>query len=73
MPHESIIRKATMTFAEWIEFEAERIVHMGALVADENRAGYVVVQIQAALRKAYAHGRDGLTELDPPRAVSKYP
>jgi hypothetical protein len=62
-----------MTFAEWIDFEAERIVHMGALVAEENRAGYVVVQIQAALRKAYAHGRDGLTERDPPRAVSKYP
>jgi hypothetical protein len=48
-----------MTFAEWINFEAERIVHMGALVAEENRADYMVVQIQAALKKAYAHGRDG--------------
>jgi hypothetical protein len=62
-----------MTFAEWINFEAERIVHMGALVAEENQAGYMVVQIQAALKKAYARGRDGLTELDPPRTVSKYP
>ena len=60
-----------MTFAEWIDFEAERIVHMGSIVPAENREGYMRVQIQAALKKAYAHGRDGLREDDPPRAVSK--
>jgi hypothetical protein len=60
-----------VTFAEWIEFEAERIIHMGALVPEDHRADYMLVQIQGALKKAYAHGRDGLTERDPPRAVSR--
>lgn len=62
-----------MTFAEWIDFEAARIVQIGSTVAKESRADYMLVQIQGALRKAYAHGRDGLTEHDPPRVVSKYP
>jgi hypothetical protein len=62
-----------MTFAEWINFEADRIVHMGALVAEEDRADYVRVQIEAALRKAFAHGRDGLSDREPPRAAAKYP
>jgi len=49
-----------MTFVEWIDLEAKRIVRMGALVEEEHRADYVLVQIQGALKKAYAHGRDGL-------------
>jgi hypothetical protein len=62
-----------MTFAEWIDFETDRIVHMGALVSEEHRTDYMRAQIQGALKKAYAHGRDGLSERDPPRVVSKYP
>jgi hypothetical protein len=45
-----------MHLSEWIEFEAERIVHMGSLVPTEHRSDYVRVQIEAALRKAFAHG-----------------
>jgi hypothetical protein len=58
-----------MHFSEWIEFEAERIVHMGSLVPTGHQSDYMRVQIEAALRKAFAHGRDGLTEADSPRPV----
>ncbi|MEH2541930.1 MULTISPECIES: hypothetical protein [unclassified Bradyrhizobium] len=60
-----------MTFAEWIDFEAKRIVQMGSLLPEEDRADYMAVQIGGALKKAYAHGRDRLTERDAPRAVSQ--
>ncbi|CCD92870.1 hypothetical protein BRAO375_230010 [Bradyrhizobium sp. ORS 375] len=55
-------------FSEWIKFEAGRIVEMGLPLPGENRADYMRIQIEAALRKAFAHGSDGLTETDPPRA-----
>ena len=58
-----------MTFAEWVPFEANRIVEMGLAVPDEHRGDYMRVQIQAALLKAAAHFRDGLGSDDPPRAV----
>jgi hypothetical protein len=58
-----------MKFAEWINFEAERIARMGSLTPEEHRTDYMIVQIQAALKKAFAHGKDGLTENDEPRAV----
>ena len=60
-----------MTFAAWIKFEAERIVRMGCAVPEEHRSDYIYAQIHGALRKAFAHGRGGLTEDDPPRFVSK--
>jgi len=58
-----------MKFAEWIDFEAGRIMRMGSLTPEQHRTGYMIVQIQAALKKAFAHGKDGLTENDEPRAV----
>jgi hypothetical protein len=58
-----------MTFVDWIDFEATRIASMGLLLPEEHRADYIKVQIQAALKKAFDHGRDGLTETDEPRAV----
>lgn len=58
-----------MDFSEWINFEAGRIVSFVLAAPEENRAGYMRIQIEAALRKAFAHGRDGLTETDPPRAM----
>jgi hypothetical protein len=51
-----------MTFAEWIDFEATRIVSMGLRLPEEHRADYIKIQIQAALKKAFHHGQDGLTE-----------
>jgi hypothetical protein len=57
-----------MNFADWIDFEAARIVRMGLLTPEEHRADYMKVQIQTALKKAFAHGRDGLAEIDEPRA-----
>jgi hypothetical protein len=58
-----------MDFSEGIEFEAARIVSMGLATREEHRADYMRVQIEAALRTAFAHGKDRLTEIDPPRAV----
>ena len=55
------------TFAEWIDFEAVRIVRMGLLAPQEHQADYMRVQIRVALRKAVAHGRDGLSDEHPPR------
>ena len=59
-----------MDFSEWIKFEADRIIRMGAVVPEEHRADYMRIQIEGALRKSFAHGRDGLTETDQPRAIS---
>jgi hypothetical protein len=58
-----------MKFAEWIDFAAERIVGVGSLTPEENRTDYMIVQIQGALKKAFAHGKDGLTDDHEPRAV----
>jgi hypothetical protein len=58
-----------LTFKEWIKFEADRIVRMGLLAPEEHRADYMRIQIEAALRKATDHGRDGLSDDDLPRAV----
>jgi hypothetical protein len=58
----------SMTFAEWVPFEANRIVELGLAVSNEHRADYMRVQIEAALRKVAAHFRDGLGSDDPPRA-----
>jgi hypothetical protein len=60
-----------MNFSEWIDFEAARIVRMGLLAPEEHRADYMQANIQAALKKAFAHGRDGLIETDEPRFVSR--
>jgi hypothetical protein len=57
-----------MNFAQWIKFEAERIARMGLATPKEHRADYIVVQIEAALSKAFSHGKDGLSENDIPRA-----
>jgi hypothetical protein len=59
-----------MNFREWIIYEAMRIVHMGSITQDEHRDEYMRAQIEAALRKAFAHGKDGLKETDEPRVVS---
>ena len=58
-----------MTFTDWIDFEANRIVGMGLRLPEDGRADYIKVQIQGALKKAFSHGRDGTTETDEPRAV----
>jgi hypothetical protein len=39
-----------MNFAEWIDFEAERIVRMGVSVPEGHRADYMMIQIKAALK-----------------------
>ena len=54
-------------FAEWRKFAAKHIVDSSALVVpEEARPSYIRVQIEAALGRAYAHGRNALTESDPP-------
>ena len=58
-----------LTFAQWIDFEANRIVRMGLAAPEADRGDYMRIQIAVALRKAACHFRDGLTDEDPPRAV----
>lgn len=58
-----------LSFAEWIAFEADRIVMMGLQSPEDHRADYMRLQIEAALRKAADRFRDGLTDDDPPRPV----
>jgi len=61
--------KQPLIFSEWIKFEAARIVGMGLKAPQEHQADYMIVQIEAALRKATLHGRDGLSDQDPPRVA----
>jgi hypothetical protein len=42
---------------------------MGLLAPEEHRADWMTVQIEAALRKAYLHGKDDRSEHDAARAV----
>jgi hypothetical protein len=58
-------KRTTLTFADWVTFEADRIVGLGFRAPPEHRADYVRVQIQAALGRAVAHGRAGLSDDDP--------
>jgi hypothetical protein len=57
-----------MTFRDWIEFEADRIIDRGGKLGTEHRNDYIKVQIVAALKKAFLHGKDGLGLEDEPRA-----
>jgi hypothetical protein len=59
---------SVMNFIDWIEFEADRILRLGDQLEPEHKNDYIKVQIVAALKKAFAHGRDGLTTRDEPRA-----
>jgi hypothetical protein len=62
----------TLTFAEWREFESQRIASIGLSVqvhTPEAARDWIEVQIAAALRVAYAHGRDGLGTEDNIRTV----
>jgi hypothetical protein len=54
-----------LTFSEWIDFEARRIVSMGLRVPEEHRADYIYIQIRDALSKARSLGRQGLRDDDP--------
>lgn len=58
-----------LTFAQWIEFEARRIPEMGLQTPPEHQADYIYVQIATAPRKAFAHGRDGMSDADLPRTT----
>ncbi len=49
-----------LTFAEWIDFEANNIVYKVLRAPKEHRADYMYIQIQAALLKAKKLGRQGL-------------
>ena len=57
-----------MTFSKWIEFEARRIADMSEALPEQHRSDYIVVQVEAALHKAFAHGKDGLSVDADPRA-----
>jgi hypothetical protein len=56
-----------MNFKEWMAHEASRIVSLGFNAPEDKRAEWMAFQIELALKKALAHGRDGLTEMDEPR------
>jgi hypothetical protein len=58
-------KPTTLTFAEWVLFEADRIISLGFRAPPEHRADYMRVQIQAALGIAVEHGRAGLSDDDP--------
>jgi hypothetical protein len=61
-----------MKFSDWIEFEADRILRLGSQLESEHKNDYMRVQIVAALKKSFAHGRDGLTVKDEPRANASW-
>ena len=58
-----------MSFDEWIDFESRRIVRLQRDLEEDIGYEYAEIQIAAALEKAFAHGRDGLSLRDEPRAT----
>ena len=55
----------TFTFEEWRRHEARAIVHKGLNTIDPKVGhDYMVLAIELAIRKAWAHGRDGKSETD---------
>lgn len=60
-----------LNFREWVDFESDRIVRMGLQASEDHRADYMIAQIQAALMKAFLHGADGLSDVDPPRPTAR--
>ena len=56
---------ADLTFADWVKHEASRIPGMGLTVKNQADAkAYMEINIAAALRQAYRHGKAGKGETD---------
>ena len=53
------------TYAEWIKHTIDKIVNMGLAAPEKDRADYLRVQIESALRKSLRHGRSGRSDNDP--------
>ncbi len=54
-----------LTFSEWVEHTAGKIVQLGLAAPQEHRATYLNVQIKAAIMQALRHGRSGRADDDP--------
>jgi len=50
------------TYKEWVEHTVGKIVGVAMAVSDEDRAGWLDVQIRAAIAQALRHGRSGGTD-----------
>ncbi len=54
------------TFKEWLTWTVDKIVTRSLHhTAEEDRDGYLRVQIEGAIRQALAHGRSGRSDDDP--------
>ena len=53
------------TFSEWLAETVNKIVALGLSAPEEDRADYLRVQIEAAIRQAFRHGQSGRSENDP--------
>ena len=47
------------TYREWVEATVDKIVTVAMTTAEEDRAGWLDVQIRLAFAKALRHGRSG--------------
>jgi hypothetical protein len=53
------------TYKEWLEHTVAKIVAVAMAVREEDRAGWLDVQIRAAIAQALRHGRAGGSDDDP--------
>jgi hypothetical protein len=56
---------ATLTFAQWLEHRADRLVDLGLAAPEEHRADYMRVQARILARDAVEFARFGLADDDP--------
>lgn len=62
------------TYQEWEKHTIDKIVGVAMAVDDENdREGWLRVQIKAAVRQSLAHGRSGRSDTDPIKSMTGLP
>jgi hypothetical protein len=54
-----------LTFAQWLEHRADRLVELGLAAPEDARADYMRVQARSLARDAVRFSRMGLADEDP--------
>jgi hypothetical protein len=57
------------TYEEWEKHTIDKIVGVAMAVDENDREGWLRVQIKAAVRQSLAHGRSGRSDTDPIKSV----
>jgi hypothetical protein len=53
------------TYTQWVEHTVNKIVSLAWSTPEKHRDDWLRVQIEAAIRQSFRHGRSGKSESDP--------